>query len=336
MRLDTANRSFAMLAGTALLAGMLVLCGGVGCVLVALVASQIARHGTAALTSSGHSLWPAVAFIVVVGSGAAVGVWSVTRQLLASRRLVQRVRALSLQLPDALADAARRARMTGRILLVDSAEHFSFAFGALSPRVAVSRGLLDVVSPQELAAVLEHERYHVRNLDPLKVLIARALPAAFFYLPAFRGLRARYVAGRELAADRGAVEVCGRRPLAGALFKVVRGPAWPELQTAAAIGGPELLDVRVRQLESGSEPSVSGLTRAATGVSLAGALLLTGLFVAAVVAYGGAAAVAHATGMGLRPLDVAGAVLCAVPWAGGIWLGYRWLSRRTRRPLHDK
>jgi len=39
------------------------------------------------------------------------------------------------------------------------------------------------VSPAELDAVLEHEHYHVRNRDPLKLVLARALPAAFFYLP---------------------------------------------------------------------------------------------------------------------------------------------------------
>lgn len=54
----------------------------------------------------------------------------------------------------------------------------SFAYGAFTPRVAVSRGLYEAASQQELDAVLAHERYHIRNLDPLKVLLARALPAA--------------------------------------------------------------------------------------------------------------------------------------------------------------
>ena len=329
MRLDTANRSFAGLLGASLLAGMFAFCGAVGCVLVVLVVRQVGSHGLDALT--GGSLWPAVAFIVVVGAGVAVGIWSLVRQVGSSRRLTRRVDALALALPDELHEAALRARLGGRVILVDSPERFSFAYGALTPRVAVSRGLLEVASREELDAVLEHERYHVRNLDPLKVLLARALPAAFFYLPAFRSLNERYVAGRELAADRRAVERWGRKPLAGALFKVVRGPAWPELQTAAAIGGPELLEVRVAQLESGSEPPMDAPSRAALAASLIGALVLTGLFVTSVVSFGGASAVAHATGAHLGAVDVAGAVLCAAPWAAGLWLGHRWLSRRTRR-----
>src|SRR5206468_5920895 len=118
-----------------------------------------------------------------------------------------------------------------------------------------------------------------------KVMLARALPAAFFYLPALGGLHRRYVAARELAADRRAVDRCGRRPLAGALFKVVRGPAWPELDMAAAIGGPELLDIRVTQLETGTEPTVARPTAFALGASAVGVLALTGLFVASVVSY---------------------------------------------------
>ena len=333
MRLDTANRSFATLLGASLLAGMFALCGAAGCVLVLLVVVEITRHGLGALSSDAGTLWPAVTFIAIVGGGALAGICSLVRQARASRHLEGRVRELAAPLPGPLARAANAAGMTGRVLLVDSPERFSFVYGALQPRVAVSRGLIEAASDDEVGAVLEHERYHVRNLDPLKVFLARALPAAFFYLPAFRGLESRYVAGRELAADRRAVEKSGRKSLAGALFKVVRGPSWPELDTAAAIGGPELLNIRLAQLESGVEPNVSGPSRAALATSLLGATALTILFVVSVAEFGGPSAVADATGAQFRLLDLAGAVLCAAPWAAAGWLGYRWLARRARRPL---
>jgi Zn-dependent protease with chaperone function len=333
VRFDTANRSFAGLSAISIVLGMLVLCGAAGCVLLALLVSQLAQDGSGALTSDGHDLWPAVAFITIVGVGMALGIWSVRGQVKASRKLSRRVRDLELPLTAELGEAADRAGLSGRVELVDSGECFSFAYGALTPRVAVSRRLLEDASASELDAVLEHERYHVRNLDPLKVLLARALPATFFYLPALRALHTRYVAGRELAADRRAVQSCGRKPLAGALYKVVRGPGWAELGAAAAIGGPELLDVRVAQLESGSEPRIAALTARALLLSLLGATLLTALFVASIVSFGGPSAVARATGSSLTPLDVAGGLLCAVPWAAGGWLGYRWLSRRTRHGL---
>lgn len=331
MRLDTANRSFAGLFGASVLVGMFAFCGAVACVLVGLVVARVAGDGLDAFTTSGDAVWPAAAFIAIIAAGAWFGISSLRRQIGGSRKLSQRVGELELAPPSELSQAAGRAGLAGRVKLLDSDERFSFAYGALTPRVAVSRGLLEAASAAELDAVLEHERYHVRNLDPLKLVFARALPATFYYLPALSALDKRYVAARELAADRRALRSCGRKPLAGALLKVVRAPRWPELQGAAAIGGPELLDARIAQLESGNEPPVGGVTSAAIALSIAGGALLTALFVASIVGFGGPSAVADATGASFTPLDIAAGVLCSVPWAVGAWLGFRWLGRRTRR-----
>jgi Zn-dependent protease with chaperone function len=68
----------------------------------------------------------------------------------------------------------------------DAADSFSFVYGVMTPRVAVSRGLLERATGDELRAVLEHERYHVRNIDPLKAAIVRVLSEALFHSPAPR------------------------------------------------------------------------------------------------------------------------------------------------------
>lgn len=334
MDLDSGNRSFLALVLVA--AGLLWIGLGLGaCVLLSLIAYEVATDGMGQLTDGGAAVLPAVLFLTLVGTGVLVGLWSVRKQVRSSVRLARRVRALTLPLSAEVANAAREAGLDGRVRLVDSEGRFSFAYGALVPRVAVSRGLVDTVGPAELAAVFEHERYHVRNLDPLKVVLARALPAAVFYLPVLRQLESRYIAGRELAADRCALRACGRRPLAGALFKVVRGPGWPELGAAAAIGGPELLDVRVAQLESGSEPAPPRLSRAALAFSFAGVAALGAAFAAPVLSFGGLEAVIETT-TPETDFDAADAVLaplCAVPWILGALVGYAWLARRASRPL---
>lgn len=333
MRLDSANRSFAALVLSSLLLGVYVLCGAVGCVLVPLIVSRVSHRGVSGLVDGGHNLLPAVAFVLLVGAGVVLGLRSLWRQIGASRVLGRRVQALALELPDGLAQAATAAGLKGRVILVDSPEWFSFAYGALTPQVAVSRGLLEGVSAEELQAVLEHERYHVRNLDPLKVLIVRALPATFFFLPALGALRSRYVAGRELAADRRAVQACGRKPLIGALLKVVRGPAWSELEVAAAIGGPELLDLRVAQLESGREPKLTAFNPTGVALSALGALVFTGAFIASIAGFGGPSAVAQATGTGMSLGNVLGGAMCVVPFAVGALIVYRWIAWRARAPL---
>jgi len=334
VRLDTANRSVLALAAASLVSAVWLLCSAAGCVLLALIVYDVARDGPGALVAD-EALLPAAVFLVLVGTGAILGIRSLARQATSSRRLAARMEQLELPAPPALDQAAARTGLTDRVVLVDSDEAFSFAYGAMSPRVAVSRGLLAQASPDELDAVLEHERYHVHNLDPLKVVVARGLPAMFFYLPLLQGLHLRYLAGRELAADRRAVEACGRRPLAGALFKVVRGPAWPELSTAAAIGGPELLELRVAQLERGAEPRIGAVTARAVVLTGLGMAALAASFVATIALSGGPSAVADATGMGLRPADIVLALGCGIPVAAGGGALYRWLSHRARRSHHS-
>jgi len=314
------------------LLGVYVFCCAAGCVLMPLIASRVSRHGIGSLADGSRNLMAGVLFIVLVGAGAVLGARSLWRQIRASRVLGRRVQSLALELPDELAQAATAAGLKGRVVLVDCPESFSFAYGALTPRVAVSRGLLDGVSVDELRAVLEHERYHVRNLDPLKVLVVRALPATFFFLPALGALRTRYIAARELAADRRAVQACGRKPLVGALMKVVRGPAWSELEVAPAIGGSELLGLRVAQLESGQEPRLAGLTTPDAVLSVLGGLVFAGVFVASIVGFDGPS-VSQASGTGVSFGDLLSSVMCVVPVAIGALFLYRWIARRAKQPL---
>jgi Zn-dependent protease with chaperone function len=330
MRLDSANRSFAILVGASLLLGTYWIFGAAGLVLGPLIVARASRDGLAGVVGGRHGLLPALVFVALVCVGILLGIGSLARQILASRALAGRVSSLALPLPAMLAGATGRAGLAGRVILVDSAEWFSFAYGALTPRVAISRGLLEGVSEDELAAVLEHEGYHVRNLDPLKMLVCRALPATFLFLPALSALKSRYVAARELAADRRAVHSCGRVPLAAALLKVVRGPEWTELEVATAIGGPELLDIRVAQLESGCEPPLAGLSVAGAVLSLLVVAAFGGAFVASVVGFGGPSAVARATGMPLDVMEVLGGAWCAGLLAVGALVAYLWIAWRAR------
>jgi beta-lactamase regulating signal transducer with metallopeptidase domain len=272
-------------------------------------------------------------FVVLVAVGLALAGRSLVRQVLASRRLACRVRGLTRVLPDRLARAVIQAGLGGRVVLLDAPESFSFVYGVLTPRVAISRGLLEATSDEELRAVLEHERYHVCNLDPLKVMLVRSLSTALFFLPALDSLHARYVAGRELAADRRAVTACGRRPLAAALLKVVRGPEWSELEVAVSIGGPELLNIRVAQLETGSEPRLQGFSIARAMLSLLGTASFVVTFLASVSSFGGPAAVYHATGTGLATATLLGSLSCTAPFAVAGLLTYALIAVRASRPL---
>lgn len=333
MRLDSANRSFLAILVVALLLGAFVLCGALGGVLIPLMLARASHDGGFELSREGWPLLAAVPFVVVVVFGLTLGVVSLLRQLLASRALSRRVRGLSSPSPRRLVRAAKQTGLEGRIVLVNVSHPFSFVYGLLTPRVVMSRGLVECATPLELLAVLEHERYHVANLDPLKLVCARSLAATLFFLPAFEHLRGRYVASSELGADRRAVAICGRRPLAGALLKVAHSPGWSELDVAAHIGGPDLLDVRTRQLETGIEPTTGPLGAKRSVVSLAGVISVAAMFGAAALSLGGPAAIHQATGAGLITATLLGGLACVAPFAGALLLGYLVVVMRVRLSL---
>jgi Zn-dependent protease with chaperone function len=333
MRLDQANRSFLALVTVALLFGAAVLCGVVGGVLVPMSLARISQGGLLGLWDDRASLLAPLTLLVLIAVGAGLGGRAMLRQAVASRGLSHRLRALASTVPDALAQTARQTGLAGRVVLIDAADSFSFVYGMVTPRVAVSRGLLEHATGDELRAVLEHEHYHVRNIDPLKAALVKVLSEALFFLPALDSLRARYVAGRELAADRRAVALCGSRPLAGALFKVVRGPVWSERAGAAAIASPDSLDVRLRQLETGSEPKLDVLDAKSVILSLGGIACLAALFLVSVACLGGAAAVYRATGTGLMSATWLDTLTCTAPFAGAGLMMYSLVAWRASRPL---
>jgi Zn-dependent protease with chaperone function len=333
MRLDQANRSFLVFAAVALPFTAIVLCGALDGVLVPLSLARISHVGLTGLWSDRGSLLAPLVFFVLIAAGLGLGARALLQQTLASRVLSRRVHALAREAPEALAQAVRETGLAGRVRLVDAADSFSFVYGVRTPRVVVSRGLLERATDEELRAVLEHEGYHVRNLDPLKATIVRVLSEALFFLPALDSLRARYLAGRELAADRRALALYGRHSLAGALLKVARGPDWSEQAGAAAISGPELLDVRLLQLETGSEPKPEALDTESIVLSLGGVALFTVVFLVSVSCLGGAAAVYQVTGTGLMAATWLDTLTCTAPFAGAGLLIYSLIALRASRPL---
>jgi hypothetical protein len=125
-------------------------------------------------------------------------------------------------------------------VLVESQRPKAFCAGYLRPRIYLSRGALEQLSEAELGAVLAHERLHVRRRDPVRLLVARALADALFFIPVLRRTAERYEVLGELAADEEAVTLAANRgALASALLKFDEGANEP----APVVGiAPERVD----------------------------------------------------------------------------------------------
>ena len=211
--------------------------------------------------------------------------------------------------PDRLVTAARRAGI-GDVELVTDPAAFSFTYGLFSPRVVLSSALLDHLGDGELDAVLTHEAFHVANRDPLKIAVARAVTAGLWFVPAAHHLLDGYLASRELDADRRAAGRAGRNAVAAAILRASTSTAAPHAASAvAAFGGPDLLEARVTQLETGKPPALPPIGPRGRAITV-GWLGLLAIGAATTSVALGVPSILHAGGR----MELSGAAACAAMW----------------------
>ncbi len=156
------------------------------------------------------------------------------------------------------------------------AERVAFTAGLLRPRVYLGAGLLVDLQPEEVEAVLLHERHHARRYDPLRCWLV-GLALSSLGLHATRSLARWYKASREADADRAAVSYqADDRPLLRALLKA--DSVTPSIGVCGLTAGRQaaLRDIRCASASaSTADWVVTGLGLAAVGATFA--LALAGL-----------------------------------------------------------
>ncbi len=214
------------------------------------IASRLFEPGpdgrpTATITTSivdlGWPLW--TAYIVVFALTLVIGarlIVSILEVAIATRRR----RAHHRMVVDLVATHPARS-MAGhglRILGVD--QPLAYCLPGVRSRVVVSEGALNTLSDTEVAAILSHERAHLRARHDLVLEMFTAVHAAF---PRFVRSANALDAVRlliEALADDAAVRSTGPTPLARALVACAAGRT---PRGALAAGGPTTV-VRVRRL----------------------------------------------------------------------------------------
>jgi Zn-dependent protease with chaperone function len=150
--------------------------------------------------------------------------------------------------------------------ILDVKQPLAYCLPGVRSRVVVSEGTLKSLSDSEIAAILTHERAHLRARHDLVLEMFTAVHAAF---PRFVRSGSALDAVRllvEMLADDAAVRAAGPTPLARALVVCASGRT---PSGALAAGGPTTL-LRVRRL--GGRPNSRSL--AATAYLAAAALLV--------------------------------------------------------------
>ncbi|HEX2291656.1 MAG TPA: M56 family metallopeptidase [Pseudonocardiaceae bacterium] len=162
-------------------------------------------------------------------------------------------------------DLVGKSQKSGlRILDVD--QPLAYCLPGVRSRVVVSEGTLTTLADKEIAAILSHERAHLRARHDLVLEMFTAVRAAF---PRFVRSASALDAVRlliEMLADDAAVRIAGPTPLARALVACAAGRT---PSGALAAGGPTTV-LRLHRL--GGEPN--SLALAACAYSAAAAVLV--------------------------------------------------------------
>jgi beta-lactamase regulating signal transducer with metallopeptidase domain len=171
-------------------------------------------------------------------------------------RLLGRNLALLHATDTGLGPLVSRLGLKDKVHLLDSEVTLCFCSGFISPHIYLSRDLVEKLTPNELEAILLHEKYHLENHDPLKLVLGTVVVSALFFVPVMKDVLKRYLIEKEIAADRRAIRYQGRvSGLAGALEKLVRERSSCK-EGAVAVGGEEALSYRIDHLTGCSSQQV--------------------------------------------------------------------------------
>ena len=108
-----------------------------------------------------------------------------------------------------------------RIIEIRESKPVVFCFGLRQPKVCLASGLIKMLRPDELEAVLAHEHHHMISREPAKLFVIKYWQSVFGWLPGIKTLINKYVTFSELAADEQATgNFTDKLKLARALFKI--------------------------------------------------------------------------------------------------------------------
>jgi Zn-dependent protease with chaperone function len=176
---------------------------------------------------------------ILVGTGVAV----LSQAFTTGRRLRLGRRAVNMLLALAKPSAGHP-----HYEIVASEHPFAITAGVLRPRVLVSSGLLDALSPTELATVLSHEQAHQRRRDTVRLVAADTLSA--LHLPSTRRfIREQLHLAVEQACDEvAAIDTGDRLQVAETILKMTR-LATSSNPMAAATGASVTGSDTIRRVE---------------------------------------------------------------------------------------
>lgn len=142
---------------------------------------------------------------------------------------------------------AQKLGMMGKIDIIASKSDICLCYGYIKPRIYISTTLIERLQLHELEAALLHEKYHLLNYDPLKILLSKTAAITFFFIPTFKDLQRHYALTKEIAADNLVVKAGYKNSLVAVLSKVLTSN-YHSINAVAFLAHSEDLEIRILHL----------------------------------------------------------------------------------------
>jgi Zn-dependent protease with chaperone function len=169
------------------------------------------------------------------------------RQWLRLNVLISSLSPLTIR-DDKLEKVAQQLGLMGKVHLLDSRDYICFCACSISPQIYVSLAVVEKLTSIELEALLLHERYHIKNRDPLKIFLGELIVSSMLFMPVLKDLFQRYLIRKEIAADQQAIRYQGsHRGIISTLQKLLQKPS-DAGSIRLAVSGTESLRHRINYI----------------------------------------------------------------------------------------
>jgi Zn-dependent protease with chaperone function len=167
-------------------------------------------------------------------------------------RNVQRAQQLAHAHSAAALITGRRLPAAGGTVVLDVPQPAAYCVPGRPAAIVLTTGALALLEPEQLTAVIAHERAHLAGNHHLLVTLTRGLSAVLPGVPLFTRAQAEVTRLTEMLADDAAARHSGRPALVTALLALGTGAPVPARALAAAAGD---VTARVQRLLQPASPS---------------------------------------------------------------------------------
>ena len=185
-----------------------------------------------------------------------IGLVVLTVQFLKTQLFIKQNFKKSGVFPKELHAIVKNLDLENTVDVIEHKSHISFCYGLFRPRICLSTGLITSLNSDELKAVLLHEGYHLKNHDPMRILLGKTASLMLFFIPTLKDIQVHYTFSKEIAADEVVVRSGGREFLISALTKLL-SPGTPSLSGVAAFADSYDLEKRILYLTEHNKVYIS-------------------------------------------------------------------------------